>query len=223
MSDRTRKDPMPENPQPGVPYAQSGPSVPGPPSSDAELLATSPFDDDLDDALAAVPPRRALPGPTLYLAAGVLLVAGFLGGVQAQKWNSDPSPSAQPGRNSGTFPGGKGVGGYGGQGTGGYGGGQGTGARGGYGGAPGAGGGFGGGLTAGTVTKVSGDTLWVKTPDGKTVKVKTGGSTRVDITREGSLKDLGTGTSVVVRGSADDDGTVTATQVTEGGRPGRGN
>ncbi|MXQ65027.1 hypothetical protein GQ466_13375 [Actinomadura rayongensis] len=198
---------------------QSGPSVPAPPSNDADLLATSPFEDDLDDALAAVPPRRALPGPTLYLAAGVLLVVGFLGGVQAQKWNSGTStgtPAAQPGR--GAFPGG-------------YGGGQGTGARGGYGGAPGggfggapgAGGGFGGGLTTGTVTKVSGDTLWVKTPDGKTVKVKTGGSTSVNITREGSLKDLGEGASVVVRGSAGDDGTVTATQVTEGGRPGRGN
>ncbi|POM26644.1 hypothetical protein BTM25_10470 [Actinomadura rubteroloni] len=201
---------MPEKPQPGVPYAQSGPSVPGPPASDAELLATSPFEDDLDDALAAVPPRRALPGPTLYLAAGVLLVVGFLGGVQAQKWNSGTSagtPSAQPGR---ALPGGYGAGARGGYG-------------GGYGGAPGARGGFGGGLTAGTVTKVSGDTLWVKTADGKTVKVQTGGSTRVSVTREGSLKDLGAGTSVVVRGSAGDDGTVTATQVTEGGRPGGGN
>src|SRR5690349_9398713 len=70
--------------------------MPENPRGDAELLASSPFDDDLDAELAARPSQRSRPGPTLYLAAGVILVAGFLGGVQAHKWSSDGSsgPSA---------------------------------------------------------------------------------------------------------------------------------
>jgi hypothetical protein len=73
---------------------------------DAELLSSSPFEDDLDDALAAArPQRRSPPGPTLYLAAGILLVAGFLGGVQAQKWSSDDSGSPGAGRGPGSAAG----------------------------------------------------------------------------------------------------------------------
>ncbi|WP_019631908.1 hypothetical protein [Actinomadura atramentaria] len=208
-----------------VPASGSPPRAGGEPP-DGELLATSPFDDDLDAALAAVPAKRALPGPTLYLAAGLLLVVGFLGGIQAQKWRSDDSGGrsgngmAQAGEG---FPGGA-RGGYGSRAGGESGGMPGFGGApgGGYGGAYGGRGGFGGaGVTAGTVVKVSGDTLWVKTSDGKTVKVHTSDSTKVSVTKQGSLKDFGSGATVVVRGSAGDDGTVTATQVTEGG--GRGN
>ncbi|WP_433464961.1 hypothetical protein [Spirillospora sp. CA-128828] len=186
-------------------------------ATDAELLASSPFDEDLDAELAARPQRRSLPGPTLYLAAGIVLVAGFLGGVQAQKWSSDGSrPSGAGGLAAGP-EGGRARSGYGG--APGYGG-----AAPGFGGQPGGampGGGQGtapgGGTgTVGTVTKVVGDALYLRTSSGKTVKVKTSGTTRVRITKDGELQDLGKGSTVVVRGSTGTDGTVTASAVTEG-------
>ncbi|WP_344267093.1 hypothetical protein [Actinomadura napierensis] len=198
---------------------------------DAELLSTSPFDGDLDAELTARPKKRSLPGPTLYLGAGIVLVAGFLGGVQAEKWKSDDSgsPGGGPaaaggygrtgGRASGGYGGGlPGQAGAGGSGTeqGGRGG---TGVGGGSGAGPGGGfgGGFGGGgMTAGTVTKIVGNTLYLRTSDGKTVKVKTSGSTRISITKDGKLGDLGSGVTVVVRGTTGKDGSVTATTVNQG-------
>ncbi|MER6810895.1 hypothetical protein ABT299_16605 [Spirillospora sp. NPDC000708] len=203
---------------------------------DSELLASSPFDGDLDAELAAKPARRSLPGPTLYLGAGLLLVAGFLGGVQAQKWTSDDSgsPGGGPAAAGGYGrTGGRGFGGYGG-GFPGQAGGGGTGTeqggRGGTGGPGGFGGGFpgqagggagagagaGGGMTFGTVTKVVGDTLYLRTSDGKTVKVKTSGSTRISVTKDGKLRDLGSGATVIVRGTTGKDGSVTATTVNQG-------
>jgi hypothetical protein len=203
---------------------------------DSELLASSPFDGDLDAELAAKPAKRSLPGPTLYLGAGLLLVAGFLGGVQAQKWTSDDSgsPGGGPAAAGGYGrAGGRGFGGYGG-GFPGQAGGGGTGTeqggRGGTGGPGGFGGGFpgqagggagagagaGGGMTFGTVTKVVGDTLYLRTSDGKTVKVKTSGSTRISVTKDGKLRDLGSGATVIVRGTTGKDGSVTATTVNQG-------
>ncbi|QKW33225.1 hypothetical protein HUT06_03550 [Actinomadura sp. NAK00032] len=168
------------------------------PADDAELLSSSPFADDLDATLAARPQRRSQPGPTLYLAAGIILVAGFLGGVQAQKWSSDGSgPSGT--RPAGGFPTGR--------------------PQGGYGGPPGSGGfaGGGGDTTTGTVVKVTGDTLYLRTTSGQTVKVATSGTTSIRITEKGDLKDLASGTNVTVRGTKTADGTVTATTVNQGG------
>jgi len=111
---------------------------------ESELLSTSPFKDDLDTELAAARPRpRALPGVTVYLGAGILIVAGFLGGVQAQKsWSNDDNSSNAAGGGA-AQGGGRPGGGYGG--FGGYGG------PGGLGG--GAGGGAGGGGTRGGGTR----------------------------------------------------------------------
>ncbi|QKG22875.1 hypothetical protein [Actinomadura verrucosospora] len=195
---------------------------------DAELLASSPFDGDLDAELTARPPRRSLPGPTVYLGAGLLLVVGFLGGVQAQKWTSDDSssPGGGPaaaggyGRTAGRAPGGYG-GGFagrpGGDGTGTEQGGRGgTGGPGGFGGGFGGGAGAGGGMTVGTVTKVVDDTLYLRTSDGKTVKVKTTGATKISVTKNGELRDLGSGATVIVRGTTGKDGSVSATTVNQG-------
>ena len=55
-------------------------------------------------------------------------------------------------------------------------------------------------MTMGTVSKVSGDTVEVKTADGRTVKVTVGEQTRVTTTGEGSVKDLKPGVTVTVRG-----------------------
>ncbi|MCD0448773.1 hypothetical protein LO762_06125 [Actinocorallia sp. API 0066] len=85
-----------------------------PPADGTAVLAESPFPGGLDDALAARP-ARPRPGPTLYLAAGLVAVAGFLGGVQAhQTWGggtdaptavSEPS-TGRPGGATTDFPGG---------------------------------------------------------------------------------------------------------------------
>src|SRR4051794_16093275 len=68
------------------------------PVGDEDVLMTSPFEDDLADKLAVEPWRLPLPAPTLFLAVSILLVAGFIGGVYAQKWwgGSDTASSAAP-------------------------------------------------------------------------------------------------------------------------------
>lgn len=174
-----------------------------------ELLETSPFAGDLDRELAARPPRRAMPGVTVYLAAGVLLVAGFVGGVQADKqWGSGSTPA------SSGLP--AGLGGARAGGRPGFGGGFGGGG-GGFGGGSGPGGGAGGGnLTVGTVTLVDGKTIYVQTQTG-TVTVTTNGSTQVKVSKSGSVKDLAPGSTVVVQGTHGSDGSVTASTINQGG------
>jgi len=175
-----------------------------------ELLETSPFAGDLDRELAARPPRRAMPGVTVYLAAGVLLVAGFVGGVQADKqWGSGSTSvsSGLPAGLGGARSGGR-SGFGGGFGGGGFGGGSGTGR--------GAGG---GNLTVGTVTLVDGKTIYVKTQTG-TVTVTTNGSTQVKVSKSGSVKDLAPGSTVVVQGTPSSDGSVTASTINQGGLSG---
>ena len=158
-----------------------------------ELLEDSPFQGDLDAELAPRPRRVRLPGVTLWLGAGLVAVAGFVGGVQAHKsWGGSSSTGTAAGP---AAAGNRGGGGFGG---GGQGGGQ-------------------GGGTTGTVTKVVGDTVYLKTTDGKTVKVKTGDTTKITLSGTGKAKDLKSGASIVVRGETASDGTVTATTVTEGG------
>ncbi|MGI5165598.1 hypothetical protein ACQEU3_14675 [Spirillospora sp. CA-253888] len=173
---------------------------PDKPMSDAELLATSPFPED--DGLTAAPSRRSLPVPTLVLASGLLLVAGFIGGVQAQKWRADDDTpnAAGPGGRAGrdmqnNAPGGRPYGGQNGD----------------------------GGMTLGTVTAVGKNSLTLRTADGRTVKVRTDAKTKITVTKEGAVADLASGTTVMVRGTAGSGGTVTATTVSETGGMRRGN
>lgn len=171
---------------------------------DAELLHTSPFEGDLDEELAAGPKGGGLSGPTLYLGAGLILLAGFVGGIQAHKlWGGNDS-SASAGPMAGGARAQDGQGGQAGQG-GGF-------AR------PGGGSAAGGAgnLTLGTVQKVDGKMIYLQTPNG-VVKVQTSGSTTVQVTKSGSLGDLKSGSTVVIRGTAGQDGTVTATSVDQGG------
>ncbi|MFC9971448.1 hypothetical protein ACFVH6_11200 [Spirillospora sp. NPDC127200] len=185
---------------------------PDKPMSDAELLATSPFPED--DGLTAAPSRRSLPVPTLVLVSGLLLVAGFIGGVQAQKWRADDGAPNVAGPGNRTAAGGHGrnmqnnaPGGrpYGGQN-----------------GMPPGGGNGNGDMTLGTVTAVGKDSLTLRTADGRTVKVRTSGKTRITVTKNGTVADLGAGTTVMVRGTAGSDGAVTATTVSEAGGMRRG-
>ena len=199
------------------PYRESGP--PG-----EEVLDTSPFPDDLDAQLAAAAPRRGgMSKLTLGLAAGVVFVAGVIVGIQAHR-------AVGGGQTGGTRPvGAAGGGGYGQVRSGGesagqsaperaaQGDGQGDGqgaarGRGGFG--PRGGGGF-GGATVGTVSRVDGDKIEIRTPQGETITVRTGDDTRIRITRDGEPADLKQGATVVVRGDRAADGTVAATEVSE--------
>lgn len=180
-----------------------------------DLLATPPFGDDPD--LTPRTRARRLPRLTTYLGAGVLVVAGFLGGVQAQKYLGATSGSAglpaniadliaQRGGQPGAQPGGQ------------DGGAPGPGElplRGGAAGGPG--GMAGGNTTVGTVKLVDGDTVYLETTGGGVVTVNTTDSTEVSLTKEGTTEDLTPGASVVVTGERADDGTVSAAEIREGG------
>ncbi|RSN05055.1 hypothetical protein DMB42_30215 [Nonomuraea sp. WAC 01424] len=151
-----------------------------------DRLDSSPFPDDLGEELA-VRPRKGVSKLTLGLAAGVVLVAGVLIGIQAGKLfgTSSAAPAAEPlQRTNGQLPGG-------------------SGQR------------MGGG-TVGTVEKVDGDKVYVKTMDGSTVTVTTSDQTTVQISKPGKVADLAAGTTVVVRGQQSGDGSVTATAITQG-------
>jgi hypothetical protein len=166
---------------------------------DADLLAIPPRADDLGSALAARPPRLKLPKVTTALVVSALICAGFIGGALVQKhWGS----SSSGGGAAAAFAAGRA--GRGGGGAGGFGG---------AGGAGGAGGGTGSSVT-GTVTVVSGNTLYVTASDGTVYTVKTSGSTAVNVTLSGTLSQVKPGQSVVIAGSSDSSGNVTATSIT---------
>jgi hypothetical protein len=165
--------------------------------SETDPLSTSPFEGDLSEELAKAPRARRLPGLTTLLCAGVVLAAGFVIGVQTDRHSGQQGSNAA--QAAPRMPGGGMAGGL----------------RGG--GMPGqAGGGQGqGGATTGTVQKIVGKTIYVQTANG-VVQVKVTGTTKVRALRSGSAKDLKSGTSVVVQGAQANDGTVTATSVSQG-------
>ncbi|MFD8497148.1 hypothetical protein [Amycolatopsis sp. NPDC059657] len=76
-------------------------------------------------------------------------------------------------------------------------------------------GGFGRGGTAGTVERVDGSTVYVKTAQGTEVAVSTSDSTTVNVTQPGKLTDLKAGVTVLVQGQAGADGKVTAQSITQ--------
>jgi hypothetical protein len=149
--------------------------------------------------------KRGFGKVTLGLGAAVLLVASFFGGVATHAAIAKPAAASSNqnqarGNGNRQFPGGGGTGGgQNGQGT--------PGARG----------------TVGTVDHVDGTDVYVKTQDGKTVKVSTSDTTRIRITQDGKVADLKAGSNVIVQGTTGSDGTVTAQTITEGqfARPGQ--
>ncbi|GAA4225778.1 hypothetical protein FHR32_002299 [Streptosporangium album] len=169
-----------------------------------DMLETSPFRGDLDSELV-VRPRRGLSRLTLVLGAGVMLVAGVIVGIQAQKAMGGPAgASGASGARSAAVGQGAGPGGYGG-----------GGGFGGFGGRQQGGGGQGGAV--GTVQRVDGTKLYVTTMDGSVVTVNTSGETAVRVTKKGKVTDLKPGGTVVVQGAKAEDGSITATAISEGG------
>jgi hypothetical protein len=153
----------------------------------------------LDAELAAAASRRWWNRWTIVLAVALLLVGGFVAGIEVQKAYGETPAAAGPGggqRGAGGFafptayPGG--------------------GARGD---APGAQGG-GQAATTGTVRLIDGTTVYVETASGELVTVRTNGETAVSV--PGALKDLKAGDKVTVEGgAADAEGSVTASSVTK--------
>lgn len=145
----------------------------------------------LSAELAAAAPKRWWNRGTVGLGVAALLMAGFLGGVQAQKqWGTSGTPAASG------FPGGGMMRGFPGANS--------TAAP-----QPAAAAG-----TTGKVKLVNGKTVYVETGDGTVVTVKTNGDTTVSTATKGKLSDVKAGDSVTVQGSTGDDGSVTATSVT---------
>ncbi|WP_306207902.1 hypothetical protein [Actinoplanes sp. RD1] len=182
-------------------------------NDDTAVLTPVPADDGLATEIAKAAPRRWWNRVTIGLGAGVLLVGGFVGGLQVQKhYGTSSTASAFPGGagagRSGTFPGG-GTGGYGGFGGQNSGGGAAPGAA-----APAASAAA-AGPTTGKVKLVDGTTIYVETGDGSVVTVRTSGDTSVQTATTGKLKDVKAGDTVSVQGTADAEGTVTATTVTK--------
>jgi hypothetical protein len=177
-------------------------------------------DDDLDvlsspldngDDLAAVLTRRSrakLPSLTLVLAAIVVASAGFLGGaIVGKHYGSSGSGSLASefsrfaaARASATAGTGSGSGaGLGGRGGGGGGGGE-----------------FAAGnATIGTIKLIDGGTVYVQTPEGDIVQVSTSAGTKVTVSSTVPVKDLQPGETVIVEGSKNSGGGVTATSISQ--------
>jgi hypothetical protein len=139
--------------------------------------------------------KRSMSKLTLGLLAALVVVAAYFGGIATHAAIADDTTPQAAGPGGGrqfNFNGG-GNGGNGGNG------GQGPQGRG----------------TVGTVEKVEGTDIYVKTPDGRTVKVSTSDATKVRVNKEGALSDLQQGQTVVVQGSAGSDGTVAAQTITQ--------
>ncbi len=143
--------------------------------------------DGLSAELAAAAPKKWWNKGTVVLGVAVLLMGGFLGGVQAQKqWGTTTTASTGGFPTRGGFPGG---------------------ASRGETAAPAQ-------NTTGKVKLVNGKTIYVETADGTVVTVKTDGDTTVSTAAKSELSDVKAGQSVTIEGAAADDGTVTAKSVT---------
>ncbi|HJQ42692.1 MAG TPA: hypothetical protein VJ831_06390 [Jatrophihabitantaceae bacterium] len=75
----------------------------------------------------------------------------------------------------------------------------------------------GGGATVGTITLIDGTNVYVTTAQGDVVKVLTNPQTTISVSKNGTLADLDPAKTVVVQGATNADGTVTASQITQGG------
>lgn len=175
------------------------------------------YDDSFDDALPARPRASYLTPLTALLMALILGGVGFYVGIRVEK-----SSQGSSGAGSSLARAFSGAGGF----AGAAGGTSTTGATSRTG-LSGAGsfasrfgaGGFGGagGGTAGSVSSISGNTLYVKEASGNTVKVKLTAATKVSKTESVSRRKVYPGDEVVIAGSTGSNGTVSATSVTDSG------
>jgi hypothetical protein len=178
-------------------------------AGDLDLLS-APLDngDGLTAALARRP-RAKLPSLTLVLVAVVVASAGFVGGIVVGKhYGSSGSRGSAPA--FGGFPGGASAPAGGGAPS------SGTGQGFPSGGLGNSGGGLAGGnATVGTIKLIDGSTVYVQTSAGGTVQVSTSKGTKVTASSTVPVKDLKPGETVIVEGSKNSSGGVTATSISQ--------
>jgi hypothetical protein len=164
-------------------------------------MLSSPVDDD--DTLTAVltrRPRAKLPSLTLVLVALVVASAGFLGGIVVGKhYGTSSSPAAAFSRfaavGSATAGAGSGSGaGFGGRGGGGF---------------------AAGNATIGTIKLIDHSIVYVQTAEGDIVQVSTSAGTKVTASSTIPVQDLKPGETVIVEGSKNSTGGVTATSISQ--------
>ena len=169
---------------------------------DPEGTAPQSAKTDTDDAdFAELPPKRRVPALTKGLIVGILVVVAFGGGVMIQKQHDAGSASASSGFPSfaGGIPAGAGAGGSGAS-TGGASAGS-TAAS--------------GPVVVGTVVGVAGNDVTVKDLGGSTHVVHVSATTGLATTSVDWSTSLKPGTTVSINGTKADDGTITATTVTQ--------
>jgi hypothetical protein len=162
-------------------------------------------------------PRVRLPSVTVILVVVVVAAAGFVGGILVGKHYGSSGSSGLAARFAGGFPGAAGGSTSGGTGSsgapaaGGFGAAGGTGSRTGS----GAGGFAGGNATIGTIKLIDGSTVYVQTSAGVIVQVATSSGTKVTASSTVPVKNLQPGESVIVQGSKNSGGGVSATSISQ--------
>ncbi|MCW3034063.1 MAG: hypothetical protein JWM60_2408 [Solirubrobacterales bacterium] len=177
-------------------------AAPRPPEPDAPM----PDEEWLGD-LSELPPRprrRLLTPAPLALLAVLIIALGFIGGVLVEKGQTAGSTSAAGAAVASRL---RGL----------AGGAAGAGAAPGTAGASSASGGAGFSRpTSGTVSYVSGQTLYVTTPESNTVQVKASAATSVTKSVKSSVKSIHPGETVTVTGSTGANGTLSAESIRVG-------
>jgi hypothetical protein len=198
---RLGPEPQPElEPELG---SEPGPGLEEPGTNPGDLLdiLSSPLDDGDLTAVLTRRPRAKLPSVTLILAAIVVASAGFLGGALVGKhYGSSGSGNlaaafrglAAARATASASPGASG------------------GTRSGF-----PGGGAGGNATIGTIKLIDGSTVYVQTTAGDIVQVKTSSGTKVTVSQTVPVKDLQPGETVIVEGSKNASGGVSATSISQ--------
>ncbi len=166
-------------------------------------MLSSPLDND--DTLTAVltrRPRAKLPSLTLVLVALVVASAGFLGGIVVGKhYGSSGSPASAFSRFAAVGSATAGTG---------------SGPGGGFSGRGGSGGEFAGGnATIGTIKLIDRNIVYVQTAEGDIVQVSTSAGTKVTASSTIPVTDLKPGETVIVEGSKNSAGGVTATSISQ--------
>ena len=168
---------------------------------DLDMLPGPLDDDDELNAVLTRRPRAKLPSLTLVLAALVVASAGFIGGIVVGK-HYGSSGSGRPASAFSRFAAGASATARTGAGPG-----AGLGGR---------GGGFAAGnATIGTIKLIDGSTVYVQTSGGDIVQVSTSAGTKVTASSTVRVKDLQPGQAVIVEGSKNSSGGVTATSISQ--------
>ena len=179
-------------------------------------LSADPFADDLTAELEAAAPKSWHNRATVVLGASVLMVGGFLGGVQVEKHYGKTTTAANARAALSQFANRGGAGGTGGFGRGGATGGTGTGGGTASAAPSTASGGTSAQTNSGKITLVDGSTIYVTLASGDVLTVKTTSATKVSVGSVTKVSGLKAGQSVTVTGPTDSSGNVTATSITAG-------